>query len=94
MSLDTSRPQPPREPEAVAARLECGDNEVDCAARLGRFGLPTVQELQQRLRIGAEFLQWLAAEARDKTRRQPSSKTEFNDGSQQLMPAHSVGPQN
>jgi hypothetical protein len=56
------RAQPARKPEAVAASLECYHNPVDCAPRFGRFDLPSAQQRQQRLRIGAQFLQWLPLE--------------------------------
>jgi hypothetical protein len=32
-----------RKPEAVAARLECDDDAVDCTAGLGGFALPAAQ---------------------------------------------------
>lgn len=67
IGLDPPRAQPARKPEAVAASLECYHNPVDCAARFGRFDLPSAQQRQQRLRIGAQFLQWLPLEPGNKT---------------------------
>ena len=68
IGLDPTRPQPASKPEAVAASLECRDNPIDCATRFGRFGLPPAQQRQQRLRVGAQFLQRLPAEARARHR--------------------------
>jgi hypothetical protein len=51
--LDSPRPQPPRQPKAVAPSLERQHDPLNLAARLDRFVLPTMQQLQQRVLIRA-----------------------------------------
>ena len=46
VGLDMARPQPTRQPEAVASGLVGGDDALDLAPSLTGFGPPTMQELQ------------------------------------------------
>ena len=60
VGFDAMRPQPARQPEAIAAGLEGDGHARDRAAGPGRLALPAPQQLEQRLLVRLELLQWMA----------------------------------
>ena len=56
ISLDITRPQPARKPEAVAASLISDNNAFDRAASLAGLIAPTLQKFQQPLFLRIELL--------------------------------------
>src|SRR6516165_10358924 len=71
VGLNITRPQPAREPEAVAAGLIGDDDTLDVAPSLAGFAAPAMQELQQHFLVGIELLEWLAFEAGNERCNQP-----------------------
>ena len=63
VSLDIARPQPARQPEAVASGLISDDDAFDLVSGPAGFVAPTMQELQHRLLVGIELLERLAFDA-------------------------------
>src|ERR1700694_5404014 len=83
--LDPASSQPPRQPEAVAASLEGHDNSLDLAPSLDRLGPPSMQQRQNRIRVGTLLLQRLSGQAGDKASHQPGLETQFNDRNQRAI---------
>jgi hypothetical protein len=50
--LDRTRPQPARQPEAVAASFIGDDDPLDFATGSAGFVAPLMQQLEQHLRVG------------------------------------------
>ena len=100
IGFDAALPQPPRQPEAVAASLEGHHNPFDLAAGFDRLLPPAIQKLHNRFRISTLLLQRLPGEAGNKTGNQPRLQTQFNhrnqrailikgdEGSAQIVPLH------
>src|SRR5207247_5453082 len=80
ISLDIVRPQPARQPEAVAASLISHDDAFDRAASLAGFSAPTMQELQQSLLLGIELLKRLAFDPGDKRCNEPLRLAHLDHG--------------
>ena len=80
VSLDVARPQPARQPEAVASGLISDDDALDLAPGLARFVAPTMQDLQQRLLVGIELLERLAFNARNNRRDEPPRLAHLDHG--------------
>ena len=85
MRFDPLGPQPPRQPEAVAAGFEGHRYPLDRLARLDRFVTPAVQEPQQQHRIGGLLLQRIAGETRNQPGRQPRLRAQFNHRHQRAI---------
>jgi hypothetical protein len=77
VGLDTARPQPARQPEAVAGRLIGDGDPLDRVPGLADFVAPALQKLQQCWRIGIDLLERLALEAWNKPGNQPISPCSF-----------------
>ena len=61
VGFDAMRPQPARQPKTIAAGLEGDGHARDRAAGPGRLALPaSQQQLEQRLLVRLELLQWMA----------------------------------
>ena len=60
VGFDAMRPQPARQPKTIAAGLEGDGHARDRAAGPGRLALPAPQQLEQRLLVRLELLQWMA----------------------------------
>src|SRR6516225_10652953 len=71
ISLNITRPQPARKPEAVAASLISDDNALDLAPSLAGFIAPTMQELEQPLLLGVKFFERMAFNAGNKSCDEP-----------------------
>ena len=80
IGLNVARPQPARQPEAVASRLISDDHPGDLVPGLGGFDTPTMQQLEQCLLIGIELLQGLAFDARNNCRDEPLRLTHLDHG--------------
>ena len=100
ISLDAARPQPPRQPEAVAAGLERHRDAADRPAGFARLLAPATKQRQQPIRISGLLLERLALHAGHQTRHQPRVETQFDhrhnrailikgdEGSAQIVPFH------
>ncbi|MES0021288.1 hypothetical protein [Mesorhizobium sp. M0036] len=71
VDLGVVRPQPARQPDAVAARLIGDDDPLDRVAGPAGFVAPALQKLQECWRVGIELLEGLTLETRNKRRNQP-----------------------
>jgi hypothetical protein len=85
ISLDVTRPQPARKPEAVPASLISNDNALDLAPSVAGFIAPTMQELEQPLFLGIELLKGLAFDARDKRCDQPLRLAHLDHGDDRVI---------
>ena len=74
LGFDAARPQPTRQPEAVAAGLEGDRNPADCAPGLRRLVPPAMQQPKQRRLASGQLFQRLAFDPGN-NRRQPASST-------------------
>jgi hypothetical protein len=63
VNLDIACPQPARQTKAVAPSFIGDDDTLDVAPSLAGFSAPTMQQLQQSVLVGVEFLKWLAFDA-------------------------------
>jgi hypothetical protein len=100
IGLDSSSPQPPRQPKPVAASFERHYHPLDLAVRFDRFASPAMKQRQKRVFIGVLLLQRLPCQSRDKTGNQPALETQFDhcnqrailfegdEGSAQIVPLH------
>jgi hypothetical protein len=57
MSFDAVSPEPARQPEAIAASLKGDGNARDRAAGLAGLLTPAVEELEEGVLVGSEFLE-------------------------------------
>jgi hypothetical protein len=60
ITLNVMCSQPARQPKFIAASLIGNDNPGDHPSSLGRLVAPPVQEFQQPILAGSDFLQWVA----------------------------------
>ena len=65
LRVDTARPQPARQPHAIAAGLVGDRNPLDPTSRALRFGLPAIQQSQQRGRVRFELFRWVTLDPGD-----------------------------
>src|SRR6202022_1954165 len=80
VGLNIARPQPARQPEAVAASLKGDDDTLDVAPSLAGFAAPTMQKLQQHFLVGIELLKRLAFDAGNERRNQPLRLAHLDHG--------------
>jgi hypothetical protein len=77
--LDPAPAQPPREPEAITARLEGNGDAPDRATGLDRLIPPALQQSEQRCFVRLQLLQRMTANARHDACDQPAGLTHFDD---------------
>src|SRR3954467_571077 len=71
MSFDAVSPEPARQPEAIAASLEGDGNARDLPAGLTRLCAPAVEELEEGVLVGSEFLERMTRDPRHHPRHPP-----------------------
>src|SRR4249919_807412 len=72
MRLDALRPEPTRKPETVATGLVGNNDTRDRVARPHRLAAPALEQRQQGVLVGLQFLQRLALDARHETCNEPA----------------------
>ena len=65
-------PEPARQPEAIATGLKGDSDAADLAASLTRLRAPAVEELEEGVLVGSEFLERMTRNPRDYPRHQPA----------------------
>src|SRR6202049_3696722 len=80
MRLHPTRPQPARQPEAIAAGFEGQRNPRDLAAGLDRLGAPAMQQAKQPFCTRLQLLARLALNAGKHTGNQPTRLAHLDDG--------------
>ena len=65
MRFDPLAAQPARQPEPIAAGFERHDNALDGLACLDSFISPAMQQPEQDLRVGGDFLHVFTLDARN-----------------------------
>src|SRR6478609_500478 len=79
MRLHPTRPQPARQPEAIAAGFEGQRNPRDLAAGLDRLVAPAMQQAKQPFCTRLQLLAWLALNAGKHTGNQPTRLAHLDD---------------
>ena len=82
VGLDLTDAQPTRQPEAIAAGFIGDGDPLDRAPSLNGFIPPTMQKLQQSIRVGRELLQRLAFDSGHDTGDQPTRLAHLDHGDQ------------
>ena len=72
MRLDALRPEPTRKPETVATGLVGNNDTRDRVARPHRLAAPALEQCQQGVLVGLQFLQRLALDARHEPCNEPA----------------------
>src|SRR3954454_5375487 len=72
MSLNAVSSEPARQPEAIAASLEGDGNARDRAAGLAGLLTPAVEEVEEGILVGSEFLERMTRDPRHHPRHQPA----------------------
>ena len=85
VGFDAARPQPARQPEAVAASLEGNGDTRDRAAGLDRLVLPALQQSEQRLRVRLELLHRVALDPGNDAGDQPARLAHLDDRDQRAI---------
>jgi hypothetical protein len=85
IGFDVSRPKPSGQPEAVAPSLEGHDYSFDSVTGLGRFSLPTMQELEQGMFVSRKLLQRVPLDPRHNPRNQPAAQAHLDYGYQRAV---------
>src|SRR5215217_2631046 len=80
--LNAARPQPARQPEAVATGLISDGDARDGAPRPGGLVAPVFQLPQQARLVHRELFEWLALEARDDRCHEPTRLAHLDDRDQ------------
>lgn len=80
VGLNPVRPQPAREPKAVAACFISNGDALDRVPGLGGRAPLSLQKLQQCLCVRVELLKRLAFDARNNRRHEPLRLTHLDDG--------------
>src|SRR6201987_5126008 len=85
MRLHPTRPQPARQPEAIAAGFEGQRNPRDLAAGLDRLVTPAMQQDKQPFCARLPLLAWLALNAGKHTGNQPTRLAHLDDGNDRAI---------
>src|ERR1700737_966743 len=85
MRLHPTRPQPARQPEAIAAGFEGQRNPRDLAAGLDRLVAPAMQQAKQLFCTRLQLLAWLALNAGKHTGNQPTRLAHLDDGNDRAI---------
>src|SRR6202030_2351692 len=85
MRLHPTRPQPARQPEAIAAGFEGQRNPRDLAAGLDRLVAPAMQQAKQPFCTRLQLLAWLALNAGKHTGNQPTRLAHLDDGNDRAI---------
>src|SRR3984893_6379697 len=85
MRLHPTRPQPARQPEAIAAGFEGQRNPGDLAAGLDRLVAPAMQQAKQPFCTRLQLLAWLALNAGKHTGNQPTRLAHLDDGNDRAI---------
>src|SRR5437868_5446179 len=85
MRLHPTRPQPARQPEAIAAGFEGQRNPRDLAAGLDRLVAPTMQHAKQPFWARLQLLARLALNAGKHTGNQPTRLAHLDDGNDRAI---------
>src|SRR5215213_4359033 len=80
IGLDPARPQPARQPEAVATGLISDGDARDRASRLGGFVLPAAKQAKQLHLIGVDLFQRVASDPGHDRGHEPARLAHLNDG--------------
>src|SRR5690348_17109502 len=85
MHLHPTRPQPARQPEAIAAGFEGQRNPRDLAAGLDRLVAPAMQQAKQPFCTRLQLLAWLALNAGKHSGNQPTRLAHLDDGNDRAI---------
>src|ERR1700741_4302107 len=85
MRLHPTRPQPARQPEAIAAGFEGQRNPRDLAAGLDRLVAPAMQQAKQPFCTRLQLLARLALNAGKHTANQPTRLAHLDDGNDRAI---------
>src|SRR3712207_2096777 len=83
--FNAARPQPARQPEAVAAGLEGDADTRDPTANPGRLVPPTPEQPEQRGLVGLDLLHGLALDGRDNASDKPARLAQLNDRDKRVI---------
>ncbi len=85
MSLDATRLEPARQPEAVATGFEGQRNPRDRAAGPDRLILPAMQQAKQPFWVRIELLAWLTLNAGKHAGNEPTRLAQLDDGNDRAI---------
>src|SRR5215212_2000295 len=80
VGLDALKPQPARQPEAVATSLEGNCNALDVAPCPDRLLTPAAEQPEQHLLVRLDLLERMAVEPGHKSRHEPARLAHVDDG--------------
>src|SRR5215212_6276272 len=80
IGLNAARPQPARQPEAVATGLISDGDARDRASRLGGFVLPAAEQAKQDGLVGVDLLERVASDPGHDRGHEPARLAHLNDG--------------
>src|SRR5258708_14388624 len=80
VSIYSASPQPTRQPETISSGLVGDCNPSNLLTGRNCFVTPAIESPQQLFRIGINFLQRFATDARDHAGDEPTLETHFNYG--------------
>src|SRR5215218_9667581 len=80
VGLDALKPQPARQPEAVATSFEGNCNALDVAPCPDRLLTPAAEQPEQHLLVRLDLLERMAVEPGHKSRHEPARLAHVDDG--------------
>src|SRR4051812_26927497 len=82
IGLNATRPQPARQPEAVATGLISDGDARDDTPRLGSFVLPAAKQAKQRRLIGIDLVERVASDPGHDRGHEPARLAHLDDGNE------------